>query len=129
MNEKIKELRELRRLAEEIAAEAERGLLEIKKYRLLEDQLSGRRTMEYDAVVSKCTPFGCFVEIPEISVSGLVHVSLLSNRFVEFNESDHSLSAPGGQRWRIGQRMRVYVVKVDFRQRRIDFAPVRTGRR
>ena len=115
--------------AEEIAAEAERGLLEIKKYRLLEDQLSGRRTMEYDAVVSKCTPFGCFVEIPEISVSGLVHVSLLSNRFVEFNESDHSLSAPGGQRWRIGQKMRVYVVKVDFRQRRIDFAPVRTGRR
>ena len=115
--------------AEEIAAEAERGLLEIKKYRLLEDQLSGRRTMEYDAVVSKCTPFGCFVEIPEISVSGLVHVALLSNRFVEFNESDHSLSAPGGQRWRIGQRMRVYVVKVDFRQRRIDFAPVRTGRR
>ncbi|MBO7309715.1 MAG: VacB/RNase II family 3'-5' exoribonuclease [Kiritimatiellae bacterium] len=115
--------------AEEIAAEAERGLLEIKKYRLLEDQLSGRRTMEYDAVVSKCTPFGCFVEIPEISVSGLVHVSLLSNRFVEFNESDHSLSAPGGQRWRIGQKMRVYVFKVDFRQRRIDFAPVRTGRR
>lgn len=115
--------------AEEIAAEAERGLLEIKKFRLLEDQLSGRRTLEYDAVISKCTPFGCFVEIPEIAVSGLVHVSLLSNRFVEFNESDHSLSAPGGQRWRIGQPMKVYVVKVDFRQRRIDFAPVKTGRR
>lgn len=115
--------------AEEIAAEAERGLLEIKKYRLLEDQLSGRRTMEYDAVISKCTPFGCFVEIPEISISGLVHISLLSNRFVEFNESDHSLSASGGQRWRIGQKMRVYVVKVDFQQRRIDFAPIKTRRR
>ena len=52
---------------EEIAAEAERGLLEIKKYRLLEDQLQTRQVLDYDAVVSKCTPFGCFVEIPELS--------------------------------------------------------------
>ncbi len=108
---------------EEIAAEAERGLVEIKKYRLLEAQLHERRTPEYDAVVSKCTPFGCFVEIPELAVSGLVHVSVLSRRFVRYNESDHSLSAPGAGSWRAGDRMKVRVAKVDFRQRRIDFTP------
>jgi len=108
---------------EEIAAEAERGLLEIKKYRLLEDQLNTRQILDYDAVVSKCTPFGCFVEIPELAVSGLVHVSLLSRRYVEFNEHDRSLSAPGGGSWCVGDRMKVHVAKVDFRQRRIDFAP------
>ena len=108
---------------EEIAAEAERGLLEIKKYRLLEEQLNSRQIIEYDAVISKCMPFGCFVEIPELAVSGLVHVSLLSHKFVRFNESDQSLSAYGGGNWRTGDRLKVHVAKVDFRQRRIDFVP------
>ena len=107
---------------EEIAAEAERGLLEIKKYRLLEAQVNSRQILDYDAVISKCMPFGCFVEIPELTVSGLVHVSLLSRKFVRFNESDQSLSAPGGS-WHVGDRMKVHVAKVDFRQRRIDFVP------
>ena len=108
---------------EEIAAEAERGLLEIKKYRLLEDQLNTRMIVEYDAVVSKCMPFGCFVEIPDLAVSGLVHVSLLSKRFVRYNESDQSLSVPGGGGWRAGTRMKVHIARVDFRQRRLDFVP------
>ena len=108
---------------EEIAAEAERGLLEIKKFRLLEEEIAARRTVEYDAVVSKCMPFGCFVDIPQLAVSGLVHVSLLSRRFVKYNESDQSLSAPGGGSWRIGDRMKVRVAKVDYRQRRLDFTP------
>ena len=128
---------------EEIAAEAERGLLEIKKYRLLEQELSnamsgsksqtnGRERRElrvYDAVISKCMPFGCFVEIPELAVSGLVHVSLLSRKFVHFNESDQSLSAYGGGSWRVGDRMKVHVARVDFRVRKIDFVPIVKGRR
>ena len=108
---------------EEIAAEAERGLLEIKKYRLLEDQLNSRQIIDYDAVISKCMPFGCFVEIPELAVSGLVHVSLLSRKFVRFNESDQSLSAYGGGSWHVGDRMKVHVARVDFRERKIDFVP------
>ena len=114
---------------EEIAAEAERGLLEIKKYRLLDAQLSTRQILDYDAVITKCAPFGCFVEIPELAVSGLVHVSLLSRKFVRFNENDQTLSAPGGGSWRIGDRLRVHVARVDFDARRVDFAPVRTSHR
>jgi ribonuclease R len=110
---------------EETAAEAERALLEIKKFRLMEAELDSRSLVEYSAVISKCAPFGCFVEIPELAVSGLVHVSMLSRRFVRFNESDMSLSAPGGGSWRVGDRIKVNVAKVDFRQRRIDFVPCR----
>ena len=112
---------------EEVAAEAERGLVEIKKFRLMEAQLAARQTVDYDAVISKCMPFGCFVEIPELAVSGLVHVSLLSRRFVRFSESDQSLSA-GGASWRAGDRMRVHVARVDFAARRIDFVPVKPGK-
>ena len=113
---------------EQIATEAERGLVEIKKFRLMEAQLASRQIVDYDAVVSKCTPFGCFVEIPELAVSGLVHISLLSRKFVKFNESDQSLSAFGGGSWHAGDRMKVHVAKVDFRQRQIDFVPVRPNR-
>jgi ribonuclease R len=115
--------------AEERAAEAERALTEIKKYRLLESELAGRVTVEYDAVIVKCMPFGCFVDIPSIAVSGLVHVSVLSRRFVKFNAHDSSLSAPGERSWKIGDKLKVKVVNVDFRQRRIDFMPVIMSKR
>ena len=108
---------------EEIAAEAERALVEIKKFRFLEDQLASRQILDYDAVVSKVMPFGCFVEIPELAVSGLVHVSLLSHRFLRFNESDQSLSA-AGESYHAGDRLRVHVARVDFNERKIDFVPV-----
>ena len=113
---------------EEVAAEAERALTEIKKYRLLEAELNAHECVTYDAVISKCTPFGCFVEIPSLAVSGLVHVSLLSHDFVRFNESDQSLSAGGRRSWRIGETMKVRVTRVDYRERRLDFAPADEGR-
>ena len=112
---------------EEIATEAERGLLEIKKYRFLEEQLNTRQILDYDAIISRVMPFGCFVEIPELAVSGLIHVSLLSQRYLRFNESDQSLSA-GGESWHAGDRLRVHVARVDFRERKIDFVPVRETR-
>ena len=81
--------------------------------------------IEYEAVIVKCAPYGCFVEVPSIAVTGLVHVSRLSRKFVKFNEHDHTLSAPGGGSWRIGDKLRVTVERVDFEQRKIDFVPVR----
>ena len=114
---------------EQIATEAERGLLEIKKYRLLEAQLSGAEggPLVYDAVISKCMPFGCFVEIPEIAVSGLVHISNLANAYVTFDDSTSTLNA-GTKRWRVGDRMKVRVASVDFRNRKLDFLPVKERR-
>ena len=110
---------------EERATEAERSLLEIKKYRLLEDELSSRVPVAYEAVVSKCERFGCFVDVPAIGVSGLVHVASLSRKFVRYNQYDHSLSAPGGGSWKIGDVMKVRVERVDFANRRLDFVPWR----
>lgn len=115
--------------AEETATDAERALVEIKKYRLLQNQLSSRIIPEYEGVIVKCAPYGCFVEIADIAVSGLVHISALSNRFVQFNEYDQSLSSSGGSKWRIGDRMRVKVLNVDMRQRKIDFMPIFERRR
>ena len=109
---------------EERATEAERSLLEIKKYRLLEEELASRTPVDYDAVISKCERFGCFVDVPSIGVSGLVHISAISRKFVRYNQYDHTLSAPGNESWKIGDVLRVRVAKVDFKNRRIDFTAV-----
>jgi ribonuclease R len=121
---KLRNLAEHTSKCEEVASEAERGLIEIKKYRLLQDQLSSRQLVTYEAIVVKCTSFGCFVDLPEIAVSGLVHVRELSHKFVRFNSYDATLSIPGGGSWKIGDKMNVKVLNVDMQQRRIDFAPV-----
>ena len=106
------------------AQEAERESVEEKKYEFLSDQLASRQLIEYDGIISKCTPFGCFVELPDLAISGLVHVSLLSRKFVRYNEYDGTLSAAGGGNWKMGDRLKVKVTNVDFRTRRIDLVPI-----
>lgn len=114
--------------AEAKAVEAERALMEIKKYRVLEAEMD-RRSLEsqptHEAVIVKCMPFGCFVELKDLAVSGMIHISRLSNRFVRYNENDHTLSAPGERNWKIGDVVNVKVTGVDYLQRRLDFEPCR----
>ena len=106
------------------ADEASRALIEIKKFRFLQQQLDDRKPVVYDAVVSRVTNFGLFVDVTEIQVSGLVHISSISQQFVRYQAASESLSV-AGEVYRLGARLRVYVVKVDFNQRRADFALAR----
>ena len=101
------------------AQEAERDSIEEKKYQLLEREIASRCLVEYEAVVVKCMPFGLFVELPLLAVSGLVHVRTLSHRFVRFSEHDRTLG-----KWHVGDRLKVTVSRVDFGERKIDFIPV-----
>ncbi len=78
----------------------------------------------YDGVISGVTNFGLFVQIPELMVDGLVHVTNLPNDYYHFNAQ--SLSMVGertGQSFRLGEAMRVLVQRVDMDTRRIDFRP------
>lgn len=103
------------------ADEAERTLLEIKKYRFLQQQIDDRQIEEYDAVVSKVTSFGLFVDLPALMIGGLIHISLISDQYVRYNPHDETLSV-AGRKYALGDTLKVYVVSVDFNARRIDFA-------
>ena len=117
---------ELARLAllaterEQVADDASRQLVEIKKFRFLQQQLDERKPIEYEAVVSKCTNYGVFIDIPALAMGGMIHISHLSNQFVRFNAGMESLSA-GDKTYRVGTRVKVIVATVDFNQRRADF--------
>ena len=105
------------------ADQAERSLVEIKKYRFLEEKLAAGEEPQYDAVVSKCRPFGAFADIPDLAIEGMVHVSTLSDAFVRFDPQSGRLSAPGidiGP----GSVLRVAVTGVDFDERKIALRAV-----
>ena len=107
---------------EERADEAERSLQEVKKFRFLEEQGG-----VFDATVGRVTKFGLFVDVPALATGGLVHVSTLSDRFVHFDERAMTLE-DGRRRWRLGDTIRLKVVKVDWANRWIDFAPAEGAR-
>ena len=102
---------------EERADEAERSLQEVKKFRFIEENGG-----VFDATVGRVTKFGLFVDVPALATGGLVHVSTLSDRFVHFDEG-RMLLEDGRRVWRIGDTLRLRVVKVDWENHWIDFAP------
>lgn len=107
---------------EERADEAERTLNDMKKFRFVEE--SGG---VFDAVVSRVTGFGLFVDVPALAIGGLVRISTLSRRYVYFNERKMALE-DGERTWRIGDKIRIRAVKVDWKNRWIDFASADCGK-
>ena len=109
---------------EQLADDASRALIEIKKFRLLQQQLDDQKPVVYDAVVSRVTNFGLFVDVQDVQVTGMVHISMISTSFVRHNSANDTLSV-GNEIFRVGTRLRVHVARIDFNQRRADFALVR----
>ena len=109
---------------EQVADEASRALIEIKKFRFLQQQLDDRKPLVYDAVVSKVANYGMFVDVQGVQVTGLVHISAISSDFVRHNSAADTLSV-GNETFRVGARLQVQVARVDFNQRRADFSVVR----
>jgi len=77
---------------------------------------------EFDGVVTGVTSFGLFVELEESRVSGLVHISQLSNDYYHFDPQRHLLKGErsGGQ-FRLGDHVRVQVLRASLEDRKIDF--------
>lgn len=78
--------------------------------------------LEFPGVISSVVSFGIFVELKEIYVEGLVHISLLPNDYYHFDPIKHEIAGErAGTRFRLGDQVRVKVVRVDLDQAQIDF--------
>lgn len=72
--------------------------------------------------ISSVTGFGIFVELDEVYVEGLVHVTSLQRDYYIFDELKHRLVGErSGKIYRLGDSMRVMVTRVDMDERKIDF--------
>jgi ribonuclease R len=103
------------------ADEAERELLQWKKVRFMADKVGD----EFDGYVTGVAAFGLFIELAEHFVEGLVHISSMADDYYRYLESSHSLRGENTRKvYRLGDRVRVQVVRVDLERRQIDLGLV-----
>ncbi|MDA9211042.1 ribonuclease R [Methylophilaceae bacterium] len=76
----------------------------------------------FEGTVVGVTGFGLFVELDEVYIEGLLHVTELGNDYFNYDKSKHAII---GERttlsYRLGDRLKVKVVRVDLETIKIDF--------
>ena len=69
------------------------------------------------------TGFGLFVALDGVYVEGLLHVTELGNDYFHFDNVRHVMAGERtGKSYRLGDRLRVKVMRVDMETSKIDFA-------
>ncbi len=90
--------------------------------RLKTEYMQGHIGEEFDGIVSGVTNFGLFVELSDVYVDGLVHITALGNDYYHFDPAKHRLL---GERtktaYRLGDKLRIRVVRVDLDEAKLDF--------
>jgi ribonuclease R len=100
------------------ADEAEREVDERYRSAWMEQHVGS----EFDGVISGVTSFGLFVELKDSKVNGLVHVTQLPHDYYHFDPLRKSLKGERqGLGFRLGDPIRVLVLRASVEDRRIDF--------
>jgi len=82
----------------------------------------------FEATVTSALEFGLFVQLKEMPIDGLVHISKLPGDYWELDAGGMGLvGRRTGRRWRMGDSVKVRLSRVDLMQRQIDFELVETG--
>jgi len=99
------------------AADAERELVQWKKVRFMADKVGD----EFEGYVTGVSAFGLYLELIEHFVEGMVHVSTMADDYYRFVERAHILRGETkGKVYRLGDRVKVQVIRVDMERRQID---------
>lgn len=99
------------------SVEAEREVDSMKKAEYMSDKIGE----EFDGIISSVTKFGIFIELPN-TVEGMIHVNELKQDYFHFVENQLALVGERTrQTFKIGQKVRIKVVKSDPETREIDF--------
>jgi len=111
-------------MTERRADDATRDVVAWLKCYYMQDKINE----EFDGVISAVVSFGAFVALNEVFVEGLVHVSELGSDYFHFDAARHQMMGERtGRRYRLGDKVRIRVVRVDIETSRIDFALVEEG--
>ena len=113
--------------SERRAADAERELVEWKKMKFMRDRVGE----DFDAMILSVTKYGLFVELGDLFVEGLVPIQslgALENDYYTYRENTREiLGERWGRRFRIGQRVRVLLDRIDAVQKRLQFSIIDEG--
>ena len=110
-------------ITERNAADAEQDAVKMKKLEFFEAQVRAQRPQVFDAVVIDVRNYGLLIELPEVLLTGLVHVSTLTDDFYIFSAAQRQfVGRQTRRRFAVGNKLRVHVARVDQFKRQIDFA-------
>jgi len=77
---------------------------------------------EFDGIITSVNSFGVFVELNQIYVDGLVHITALDNDYYHFDPIGHRLNGErSGKVYRLGDPIRIQVAAVNLDDKKIDF--------
>jgi ribonuclease R len=104
--------------AERRADDATREALDWLKCEFMQDKIGE----QFDAIVTGVMDFGLFVQIPDLQIEGLVHVSALGGEYFTRDPVRRQLSGErSGRSWQLSDTVRITVIRVDLETRKIDF--------
>lgn len=102
------------------ATEAERETDDLKKTEYMADRIGE----EFVGIISSVTSFGMFIQLDN-TIEGLIHVSNMLDDYYIYDERNHTLIGERSRRvYRLGDNVKIKVVKADIETRTIDFAIV-----
>jgi len=105
-------------MTERRADDATRDVMDWLKCEFMMDKVGE----EFHGIISTVTSFGLFVQLDEIYVDGLVHITALKNDYYHFDPVGHRLTGErSGQVFRLGDGIRIKVAAVNLDDRKIDF--------
>lgn len=100
---------------ERISAKAEMSVLNLKKYRLLEQFYKDNPEKQYEAVITRIRPFGVTFEILELMLEGFIHISELGTDFYEFEEKSNRLrGVRRGEIFTSGEKITVMLKEINL---------------
>jgi ribonuclease R len=118
MNSVIPEMAEHCSITERRADDAERDFIQLKKVEFMRDKLGEA----FDGYISGVAPYGIFVELNEFFVEGLVPMKYMDDDRYVYDERRHIFKGKRtGMTYRLGDPIKVQVVRVDREKREIDF--------
>ncbi len=113
---------------ERTSADAERDSTTLKKMEFFQRQLDAKRPEEFRAIVVDVRSYGLLIELPDVLLTGLIHVSALPGDFFQFDPIRLSFVGRQTRRtYKTGDALQVIVARVDAYKRQVDFVPVAGG--
>jgi len=123
--EELHEIAEESSQSERRADDAERELMEWKKSKFMQDRIGE----DFDGLITSVTKFGFFVELTDLFVEGLVPLNtLIDDRYTYHENTREIIGQHSRKTYRIGDRLRVIVDRIDPVEKKINFAVMEEAR-
>jgi len=108
-------------MASRRADEATRDVSDWLKCEFMQDRVGE----VHEGIISGVTGFGLFVELSDMYIEGLVHVTSLKNDYYQFDAASHCLMGERSRTsYQLGNKVLVKVVRVDLNEKKIDLEMV-----